>query len=465
LLLGFSGAALGSPADGALAEAAERREWNEVQTLVESGADIGAAQPDGMTALHWAAHWGNREAVRRLLEAGAEVDAATRYRVTPLALALNPGHEKAAALMLDAGADANTTLAGGETLLMRAARVGAAESVRLLLAHGAEANRQDVNHQTALMWAAAEGNVEALDLLVEAGADVEKSTDAGFSAMMFAAREGRIEAVKRLLEAGADINAVMRPKKSPERAPRSGMSALMLAVESGHFELAALLVELGADPNDQRSGYTPLHALSWVRKANRGDNPAGDPEPRGSGKLTSLGFVSRLVELGADVNAQHNNGKPRRAELTMRGATPFLLAANTADLAYMKRLVELGADPQLSNADGCTPLIAAAGIGVVAVGEEAGTEPEVIEAVRYLVELGADVNAVDNNRETAMHGAAYRNYPRLVAELAGLGADAEAWDHKNRYGWTPVAIAQGHRPGSFKPSPETIQALQAAKSR
>src|SRR4029453_16722067 len=96
------------------------------------------------------------------------------------------------------------------------------------------------------------------------------------------------------------------------------------------------------------------------------------------------------------------------------GATPFLLAAKTADLPYMKLLVELGADPLLRNKDGCTPLMAAAGIGCLAPDEEAGTEPEALAAVEYLLTLKADVNTVDKNGETAMHGAAYKSLPKMV---------------------------------------------------
>ncbi|MGI9473852.1 MAG: ankyrin repeat domain-containing protein [Rubripirellula sp.] len=92
--------------------------------------------------------------------------------------------------------------------------------------------------------------------------------------------------------------------------------------------------------------------------------------------------------------------------------------------------MELGADPTLTNEDDCTPLMAAAGIGVTAVGEEAGTETEVRETISWLVSLGADVNAVDENVETAMHGAAYRNFPETVNQFAELGADPGIWNHK-----------------------------------
>ena len=104
--------------------------------------------------------------------------------------------------------------------------------------------------------------------------------------------------------------------------------------------------------------------------------------------------------------------------------------------------------------------MAAAGVGCLAPEEEAGTEDEAIEAVKLVLELGNDVNAVDDNGETAMHGAAYKSFPRVVQLLDGRGAEIEVWNHKNKYGWTPLAIAEGHRPGNFKPSPPTIEAIR-----
>ena len=127
----------------------------------------------------------------------------------------------------------------------------------------------------------------------------------------------------------------------------------------------------------------------------------------------------------------------------------------------MRELIKLGADPLLGNRDNCTPLMVACGIGVAgaAADETAGTEPEVIEAVQLLLGLGADVNAVDANGETAMHGAAYKNLPKVVQLLSDKGAKIEVWNKKNKSGWTPLLIAEGYRPGNFKPSAETIAAL------
>ena len=193
-------------------------------------------------------------------------------------------------------------------------------------------------------------------------------------------------------------------------------------------------------------------SITWVRKPNRGDDDDGDPAPIGSGNLSSLEFVEKLVAHGANVNLRLKKGASGRGILSKVGATPFLLAAVTADVPLMRLLLELGADPTLPNAQHCTPLLAAAGVGTVAPGEEAGTEPEVLEAVALCLELGSDVNAVDDNGETAMHGAAYKSLPQVVQFLADKGAKIEVWNHKNKYGWTPLLIAEGHRVGNFKPS-------------
>src|SRR5206468_8741357 len=139
--------------------------------------------------------------------------------------------------------------------------------------------------------------------------DVRARLKSGFTPLLFAAREGRIDATRALLKAGVDPNeAIQTDRRAGGYAARNGMSALMLAVENGHFELAVELLKAGADPNDQRSGFAPLHALAWVRKPNRGDDPDGQPPPTGSGTVSSLQFVRELVRHKADVNLRLEKG-------------------------------------------------------------------------------------------------------------------------------------------------------------
>lgn len=445
-----------------VAGAVERGDAASLRQLLRSKPDVNAAQPDGMTALHWAALRDDLDSATRLLRAKAVVDVTNRYGVTPLAIACQNGSGSLVGLLLAHGANPNGSLRGGETALMTAARTGRPEPVQALLARGADVNARERRGQTALMWAAAEGHEEAVRLLLKAGADLNTSLpDSGFTAFLLAVREGRAGVARLLLGAGVEVNAAVQPRRSTAKGLRPGTSALLLAVENGHFELALELVSAGADPNDQRSGYTPLHVLTWVRKPQRGEDD-GDPAPVGSGRLNSVQFIRELVKQGADVNARLRQGRGGPGLYNTTGATPFLMAAGTADLEYLKLLVELGADPSLANIDRCTPLMAACGIGVgaAAANEVAGEEPEVREVAQYLLGLGADVNAVDANGETAMHGAALKNLPQVVQFLADRGARAEVWHRKNRQGWTPLLLAQGHRPGNFKPSSETVDAVE-----
>lgn len=454
----FTSTAFG--ADAPLADAAEKANWPKVRTLLKEKVDANAVQKDGMTALHWAVQHDDPEITKLLLSAGAKATVENRYGVTPLSLACTNGNAEVIKVLLAAGADANTVLRGGETVLMTAARTGRIEPVKVLLDAGAKIDAKDRKDQTALMWAAADGHAAVVELLIKTGADVKVRLKSGFTPMLFAVREGRIDVVRAFLKAGVDANEAIQTKRNAGGfAAPDGLSALNLAVENGHFELAEALLKAGANPNDQRAGSTPLHRLTWVRKPNRGDDPDGLPPPTGSGKLTSLQLVKQLVAHGADVNARIEKGSSGRGKLTTTGATAFLLASKTADLPYLKLLVELGADPKLTNKDGCTPLMAAAGIGTLAPTEEAGTEPEALAAAEYILSLGADVNAVDKNGETAMHGAAYKSLPKMVHYLTDKGAKIDVWNTKNKYGWTPVVIAEGFRPGNFKPSVETIAAL------
>ena len=458
----FSFAAAVLPAaNSPLADAVEKSDRTAIRVLLKKRADVNAPQVDGMTALHWAAYLDDLEIARLLMKAGADVKATNRYGITPLSLSCMNGNSDLVELLLASGADPNKTLRGGETALMTAARTGKAGPVKALLARGAKVDAKERRGQTALMWGAAEGHAEVVELLLKAGADFHTALpDSGFTPLFFAVREGRTEAARVLLKAGADVNETMQPRRISGKGPRKGTSPLILAVENGHFDLAVMLLEAGANPNDQRSGFTALHVLTWVRKPNRGDGDDGDPAPIGSGNLSSLQFVRKLVAHGADVNARLETGKSGKGILTRKGATPFLLAAVTADGAYMRLLVELGADPLLPNAENCTPLMAAAGVGTLAPTEEAGTEPEVLEAVELALALGADINAVDDNGETAVHGAAYKSLPKVVQLLAEKGANIEIWNRKNKWGWTPLRIAEGYRVGNFKPSFETIAALQ-----
>ena len=121
-------------------------------------------------------------------------------------------------------------------------------------------------------------------------------------------------------------------------------------------------------------------------------------------------MVRILIEHGADPELPQS-AEPRdgnRNMLDRVGATPFLLAAKAADVPMMRLLANLGADPNLTTANGATPMMAAAGVGIWKIGENPGTNDEALAAVELTWELGNDVNAVDGNGDTALHGAMHR---------------------------------------------------------
>ena len=451
-------------ADALLADATERLDRVAISGLLAASSDVNAAQVDGMTALHWAAYHDDAGLVNTLLRAGANVAAVNRYGVTPLSLACTNANVEIVRRLLEAGADPNGVLPGGETVLMTAARAGQVGAVNALLAAGADTNaREDRRGQTAMMWAAAEGHVAVVEALLESGADYTTPLASGFTAFLFAVREGRTGVALTLLRAGVDINAtveesVPRPPVAGGGRLRSGVNALHVAVMNAHYELANMVLDEGANPNADIPGYTALHALARVRKPGGGDN---SPSPPGSGIMTSLELVRALAAHGADLDARMTN-RPNlnNTRFNEMGATPFMLAALTADTPLMRTLAELGADPHFTNADNSTPLMAAAGLGTRSPGEDAGTEGAVVEAIQLALELGADVDAVDDNGETAMHGAAYKNLPGAVEVLAENGASIEVWTRQNRFDWTPLTIARGYRFGNFKPSPVTVAAVE-----
>jgi len=463
LSLGLSaGVIRAGDSEASLADAAERREGAKVRALLNRDADVNAVQVDGMTALHWATYHDDTDTAKLLIREGADVNAKNRYGVPSLQLACLNGNGKLVESLLSAGADPHIKLSGGQTILMTAARTGRVRPIEALIAAGADVDEKEDHGQTALMWAAADGHAEVVQALIHAEGDFQTPLGSGFTPLFFAVREGHTEVAKVLLDAGADVNEEFKPK-SGNRRDRS--TPLIFAVENAHFETAKALLEAGADPNAAPAGYTALHAITSVRRPLRGDT---GPAPIGSGKISSLDFVSILLQSGADIDARYGQNAGRggfynggRAQFASGGSTTLLLAARNSDLPLLRLLLDSGADWRIPNADNCTALLAAAGVGALGSGDELpGSDDEAIETVQMFLELGSDINAVTDTGETAVHGAAYQERPRLIEFLVDHGSDIRLWNRKNNFGWTPLMIAQGHRPGNFRLSPETVVAVE-----
>jgi ankyrin repeat protein len=449
-VLGLAAGAAGT--DTALLSAVKNGDITAVQSLVRNAAEINSAGPDGTTPLHVAVLRNDADSVDLLLRAGASARATTRYGVAPLYLACVNGNASIIEKLLAAGADPNTALPEGETALMTAARTGSVPAIEALLARGASVNaKEGWKGQTALMWAAAENNADAVKTLIEAGADVKVRTRSGaLSAYLFAARAGHIDVARILLDAGANIDETL-----PD-----GTSALLLTIMNAHYETAAFLVKRGADPNADAQGWAPLHQVVWSRRPNTGSNIPGAIL---TGGLDSLELVRTLLQHGANVNTRQKK-EPKdgfRNMLDRIGSTPFLLAAKSADVPLMRLLLEHGANPKLTTEDGTTALMAAAGVGIWAPGENPGTEEEALAAVKLAYEAGGgSPTDVDKNGETALHGAIYRGGSIAIAKfLIDKGARIDVTNHK---GWTPLIVADGveYTPNVLKRYPETAAFLR-----
>ena len=442
---------VGPAAQSPLVDAARNGDSATVRTLLGRKADVNVAAADGATALHWAVERNDPAMVDLLLRGGAKVGIVTRHGVSPIQIAATNGSPAVITRLLDAGANVNTALPDGETVLMTAARTGAVDAVRVLLDRGADFRRKHpAKAQTALMWAAAENNAAVVTLLIQRGADAQERSNGSFSPFLFAVRGGHVATATALLDAGVNVNDAL-----PD-----GTSALILAVINAHYELASVLLDRGANPNADGQGWTALHQIAWSRRHNAGFNLPG---PVATGGVDSLALARKLVAKGADVNARQKK-EPRdgnRNLLNRLGATAFLLAAKSADVPLMRVLLECGADAKLTTNNGTTPLMAAAGVGIWAPGENPGSHEEALAAVKLAFEAGGgEVNAIDKEGETALHGAVYRGGAIPVMQfLIDKGARL---DVVNKKGWTPLTAADGveYTPAVLKRYPEAAALLR-----
>src|SRR6266487_132400 len=448
ILLSTFGAAASS--DSPLIQAVKNKDVDAVRELLKQRVDVNAAQGDGATALHWAAHRDDLAIADLLIRARARANVANDLGTTPLHLACTNRSAPMVERLLAAGADASAALPSGETVLMTCARAGDASAVKALLAHGANVNAKEHEHQqTALMWAVAQRHPEVVRLLIDGRADIRARSLAyaqtvvgeqtqragreelnytvlrgGATALLFTARIGDVESAKLLLTAGAD----------PNDSQPDGVSALVLAAYSGNGAVAALLLEHGADPNAFGSGFTALHAAVL---------------------RSDLTLVKALLARGANPNLRMTKGTPMRRDTTdwnlpatLIGASPYLLAAKYLEPEIMQALAAAGADVSLTMPDGADAVMLAAGVGSGKNASRRGIEqidfgkiePEnrVLEGVTTAVNLGGKANSAGQNGDTAVHVAASLGYDSVVQFLVAKGATVSV---KNKRGLTPLMAA------------------------
>ena len=404
--------------DSPVADAAQRGDLAAVRRLLREGADVNAAQGDGMTALHWAAERGNGELAEVLLYAGARVDAGTRIgHYTPLHLAARAAHGQVVALLLDAGSDpeARTTNSGASALHL-AAGAGDPAVVDALVQAGADVNaREGAWGQTPLVFAAANNRADAIRVLLDAGADpalaahsvdVEERASADQAAerrlgeflAAFKEKEGggtdwqpTPRQVQAAIEASREIQRKWPDVPDPADDGEEGEEGEEGEGDQGEtIDTATAVADSAAEATDT---------------AAEAESPA-DEEPRpmsyaqlvGSwGGLTPLLHAVRqghkaaaevLLEGGADID------QPSAGDAT----TPLLMAAVNGQFDLALWLIGRGADPNAASSAGATPLFAvlerqwaprASYAHPTEHEQQAATHVDVLEA---LLKAGADPN-------------------------------------------------------------------------
>ena len=414
----------GTALAGDLANAAKQGDRNAVQSLLNGPAKQDVAGAEGRAALTWAITRNDAEMADILLRAGADAKAVNEYGASALYAAAANSDPTITKKLLAAGADPNAALNSGETPLMLAARDGRVATVHALLEGGANPNAKEKNGaQTALMWAIANRHSAVTKELVQYKADVNAVSKGGSTALMFAAR-GDTESARTLLDAGADPNL---------KIPDWGGTALIIASTMGQADIVEALLNKGADVNYRdNNSFTALHAA--VRDSEYGEDQAQ--------RVRAVTTAKVLLAHGADANARLHQEKPTvRAlnELQFEGATPIFLAAEVNNLEVIKVLVAAGGDPNIPTAYGTTALMVAAGAGTdVQRARSIEERGMAVETARYLLDHGADVNAVGEFGWTPLHNAAYQGLTDVIELLIDRGAKTET---KDKLGQTPLSIS------------------------
>ena len=441
--------------------------------LIDAGADVAARNRAGVTPLALAAETGNAAMVERLLDAGANPGEMLPNGETALMMAARTGDVETIELLIDRGAeiDARETLRG-TTALMWAAAYGSRQAVQALVARGADVHLRSDSIQQArrpylaptpkerideyLRGAGQAGTSIAVDLVsggddtaeapvsvanAEAApettgdpvqsADVvgdfggyrrERPITGGLTALVFAARHGDIETVRILLDAGADVNQVTE----------YGWTALLTATQNRYYQLGKYLLGRGADPSiANQGGWTPLYIATDNRNIESGDYPTRQPD------MDHMEYIELLLDHGADPHARMMSSTETRTIFTHQwlreeGATPFWRAAQSGDTELLQRLLDAGADPLIATDNGTTALMVAAGIGWVEGVTYEWSREQNVQTVKWLLELGPDLNARDKDGRTALMGAAHKGRNEIVQMLVDHGADMAVRDVGSR---------------------------------
>jgi ankyrin repeat protein len=430
-----------------------------VETLLKAGADPNEKLPNGETALMMASRTGDLPTMKALLDRGADINAKETIRGTSaLMWAADQGHAAAAKLLIDRGADlkavSNRAPGGrrgapgksgdprkGNRALQNGVPAGDDAPVDQAPA-AAPAAAQPAAQQQGQPAAGGQAAAPARPAARGRQQNVDLSGGA-LTPLVFAVRANSLETVKVMLAAGADI----------DQTTGYGWTPLLAASQNRFYQLGSYLMDQGADVNiANNGGWTPLYLAIDNRNIEGGDYPVR------KGDMDHLAFIKKVLDKGADVNAQMKDSTEGRTVFTNQwldenGATAFLRASQSSDLEVMHLLLAHGADPKIATEGDVTALQVAAGIGWVDGLTYEWSEKANVEAVRLLLELGVDPNVQAVTGRTALHGAGHKGRTAVIQMIVDAGGKLDTRDYGmtgNDAGgrlkvhtWQPVDYADG----------------------
>lgn len=286
----------------------------------------------------------------------------------------------------------------GWTALMAASTSGKTAVVKYLISQGANAKVKLEDGETTLIQAAqSDDNKEIVEALLKAGAEINAQTQEGLTALMRFAWMGQIEAVKLLLDAGADTKL----------KNENGWTAFYFACSHGNNEkIVKYLLDAGANPNEKDArGQTPLMWIGWGERAEN---------------------FKTLIAAGADAGAKDDDGK-----------TPLMISARRLFRNEVKLLLDSKAEAGAKDNKGWNALMYAS--ASVFRSDEIGAHGDgmfvwlkATKIIEDLISAGVDVNAQNNDGETALMLAVKAGNAHFAETLLANGANPQIKDKKGR---------------------------------
>ncbi|MDR1443656.1 MAG: ankyrin repeat domain-containing protein [Treponema sp.] len=392
---------------------------------------------DGGTPLHIAARENYPGLIKFFIEKRAEINIKDASGATPLYEAARYGNIEVLELLLALGADPNVQDAKGNSVL----HIGIPaeihrEAVGLLLTYQANPNLRDEHGDSPLhIMIMLNRDTGILQSLLSGGADISIRNIDGKTPLYLAVEKGRIGLIPLLLSYQSDVFA----------ADNDGITPFKKALEMGNPALSAMITPETVYQTDS-AGNTILHtaiqnsadvktiALILEHRALiNARNREGDTSLHLAVRMDDAETGELLISRGADIfapNARgeiplylafHSPGAVRRWMINDHtivardglGNGILHYAAQWKIDSHIPYIVQQGANVEAVNATGETPLFVA-------------VKYNGVSTIETLIKAGASINSRDSLGNSALHAAVRWNNEEAALTLINEGIDINA---------------------------------------